>query len=193
MNRTATLKIAKAAPCLIVILSLALLVVLAGGGTAGADDVPHTTLPLGEKAPLFKATMIDGQPFDLQEVLTKKNTALFFWSLFCGPCREEIPLLQKVYQELQGQPVEFIGVNLDEPPLHNAVRNFLKTAGLSFPIVVNKSAQVDSQSDKLYLITGTPVIYLIRQDGTVAFANVGRMEAEDLKKAIQDTLLAPRK
>lgn len=156
----------------------------------GAEDVQHKTLPVGEKAPMFKTSTLDGRPFDLQEQLASKSVVLFFWSLFCSPCREEMPQLQKLYQEVQSQPVEFVGVNLDEPALHTAVRNFLKSAGFSYPIIVNKTAALDAQTDKLYLVTGTPVIYMIRQDGTVSFAHVGRLEPDDLKKAVMEHLLA---
>jgi cytochrome c biogenesis protein CcmG, thiol:disulfide interchange protein DsbE len=167
---------------------LALVLLASTSGVCRGEAGTFKTITAGEKAPLFKTITIDGQPFDLQEHLAKKNIVLFFWSLFCSPCREEMPAIQIISQELKDQPVEVVGLNLDEPPLHNPVRNFLKSAGFSFTIALNKSvAGGDSQSDKLYLVTGTPTLYLIKQDGTVAYSHVGPLEANDLRKLIKDS------
>ncbi len=170
---------------------VAALFLLGGAATSLAEEVTYKTLGIGEKAPSFKSTTVDGQPFDLNELLSRKNVVLFFWSLFCSPCREEMPLIQKLYGDLKEKQVEIVGVNLDEPALHTAIKSFLRSSNFSYPIIVNKTASLDAQTDKLYLITATPVVYMIKQDGQIAFAHVGRLEVADLLKAIEEKLLVP--
>jgi peroxiredoxin len=158
---------------------------------AAADATTSTLLAVGEKAPLFKAYTIEGKPFVLGDQLAEKGVALFFWSLFCSPCREEMPLIQKTYLDMKDQPVEFVGVNLDEPALLNATKSYLKSQSFSYPIVMNKSGTEDAQTDKLYKITATPALYMIRKDGTISYAHLGRLEIEDFVKAVKTHLLAP--
>ncbi len=120
------------------------------------------------KAPVFTSKTIDGKPFDLAEQLAQKNVVLFFWSFFCGPCKEEMPLIEQYSQEIKDQPVAFVGVNLDEPALHKPIKAYLKMEGYSYPIIVNKMGGEDFMLDKKYLVTGTPTMYMIRRDGTVS-------------------------
>lgn len=155
-----------------------------------AAEVEHNTLEMGSQAPLFSSFTIDGQPFDLKEELSKKNLVLFFWSFFCSPCREEMPLIQEFYKEIQGKPVEIAGVNLDETALHTPIKNYLKSAGFTYPMVVNKYESSDAKLDKLYKVTGTPTVYMISRDGTIRFTHVGRLEFEDFKKAVEENLLS---
>ncbi len=157
---------------------------------AAADAVvEHSMVPVGDKAPVFTSKTIDGQPFDLAAQLAQKNVVLFFWSFFCGPCKEEMPLIEQYSQEIKDLPVLFVGVNLDEPPLHKPIKAYLKMEGYSYPIIVNKMGSEDFMLDKKYLVTGTPTMYMIRRDGTVSYAHSGRLSPEDLKKAVTDNLL----
>lgn len=164
---------------------------LVGGSPrpAAAEAVEHTLVPVGSKAPTFTSKTIDGKPFDLAEQLAQKNVVLIFWSFFCGPCKEEMPLIEQYSQEIKDKPVAFISVNLDEPALHTPIKAYLKREGYSYPTIVNKMGGEDFSLDKKYLVTGTPTMYMIRRDGTVSYAHSGRLSPEDLRKAVTDNLL----
>jgi peroxiredoxin len=170
------------------------LILVAGPAATGlAAEALFQTLPVGDKAPLFTNKTLEGQKFELGAQLGKTPVLLFFWSVFCGPCREELPLMQQVSEEFKDKGVTLVGVNLDEPPLQQtAVLSTVKKIGITFTMTINKSAEEDYQVDKLYLITGTPAIYMIGKDGVITFAHVGQMEGPDLRKTIAEKLLAAR-
>jgi thiol-disulfide isomerase/thioredoxin len=144
-------------------------------------------LKIGADAPLFTTTSLDGGEFALEQIIGKKPVILFFWSFFCGPCREEMPVLQGLYDEIGEDNVAFIGVNLDGDKLGKAITKFMADSNLSFTTVFDQLMGLEYKIADPYGVAGTPTVYAIGMDGKVIFSAVGRVEPQELKEVLEHT------
>ena len=73
-----------------------------------------------------------------------------FWASWCGPCRQEMPLLESIYRKYSKMGFTLLGVNVE--PDSQAANEWLKQTPVSFPILYDK----DSKVSKLYDVAGMP-------------------------------------
>ena len=156
---------------------LARLVVLSGllalvAGSAEAQlPAPFEILKAREPAPDFALPDLEGRTVSL-EGLRGQVVLLNFWATWCLPCREEMPLLEKLHRELGPNGLVVLGVNYRESAA--AVRAFLKAHGLTFPVVLD-----DGEAAKRYAVYAIPVTFLIDRQGKVAARVVGSRDWTD--------------
>jgi len=154
----------------------------------GAIETADWTLPgvdkpdvIGKPAPDLKAKSIDGADVDLGS-LRGKVVLLHFWTTWCRPCQRELPLFQKLHGELASSGLAVVGINVDDE--QGAVREFVKSVGLEYPIVPLESSH---ELVTTLSINAFPTVVLIDRDGKVVTYEVGaRGEAalrKDLSKA----------
>ncbi len=168
-----------------------LMVIAIPGPALSSDDeniLESRILDLGTQAPYFSVKTLEGEQFDLKDHLGKKPVLLFFWSFFCGPCREEMPSLQEVYTQIGQDRMEFLGVNLDGKGLSKAIDKFIETSKLQFVPLFDELIGVTYKVADPYGVAGTPTVYIIDKDGKIAFAAVGRVKPEELKKVLKEIL-----
>jgi thiol-disulfide isomerase/thioredoxin len=84
-----------------------------------------------------------------------------FWASWCGPCREEMPLLESIYKKYNKLGFTMIGVNVE--PDSKAADEWLKATPVSFPILYD----TDSKVSKLYAVAGMPSTVIIDRNGNV--------------------------
>lgn len=113
----------------------------------------------GQPAPDFELESLDGDTVRLSDFRGKK-VFLNFWASWCGPCRIEMPEMQKFYDEHKDE-VEIVAVNT-EPNVGKA-RNFIEENGYTYPILLDKDMKVANQ----YAIFGLPTTYFIGTDGKI--------------------------
>lgn len=87
-------------------------------------------LSLGQPAPGITLDTLDGRHISLEE-LRGKTVILTFWATWCGPCREELPLLSRYAQEHAHDNLVVLGFSLDTPDTLDQVKRVAST--LSFP------------------------------------------------------------
>ena len=136
-------------------------------------------LPIGSPAPLFESVDTDGAPFTLAEAIKEKPVLLVFWSVFCGTCRDELPILQQELPKYEDR-MRIITINLDEPPRAKTVRGFAKQQGFTFRMLLNKIEGREFLIDQSYKVKATPAIYLVNRDGTIAFGHYGALNPDEL-------------
>lgn len=139
-------------------------------GTAVAAD-PFSALKLsqpaaGTKAPSFKLSSLDGQEISSQ-MLGGKVVLLNFWATWCGPCKDEMPSLQRLQQQFDPRQFLVIAVTTDLQPA--GILNFTRQTGLTFPILLDEEKEVSSA----FLVRGLPTTVLIGKDGTLIGRAVG--------------------
>ena len=142
-------------------LLMAALATLAMTGPAGATaPLPRST------APDFTLHGADGHNLRLAE-LRGQVVLVNFWATWCGPCREEMPRLDALYQKYHASGFTLLGVNIDDDP-----RNALGVAQklkVSFPVLLD----TDKSVSRLYDLSTMPSTVLIDRDGRVRFLHRG--------------------
>lgn len=123
---------------------------------------------IGEEAPDFQLTLLDGDRFRLSE--QRGNVVLVdFWATWCPPCIESLPYLQRIYESLQGDDLVFIGVSLDRPGAGRQVRNMVERFGLSYLIGIDEEGDIGA----LYRAMSIPMLVVVDAEGVVRYQKVG--------------------
>ncbi len=139
---------------------------------------------VGQKAPDFTLSTLDGQQVSLKDFQNKKVVVLDFWATWCPPCRKAMPLIQEVSNELKDKDVIFFAVNVDEGK--TKVADFVKNMGISLTVLLDTGAKVST----LYKVESIPRMVIIGKDGIVKSAHSGFSAdmKEGLKKEILEAL-----
>ncbi|MFC2066912.1 peroxiredoxin family protein [Chloroflexota bacterium] len=140
------------------------------GLVAGCSvDSASTQAPLtGNLAPDFQLPDLDGQAVSLSD-FRGKRVLLNFWASWCGPCREEMPFIQEVYENKKwsDKGLVILAVNLGEDL--PSVMSFLEAYGLSFPVLLDVKQVVAKE----YNIRGIPATFFISEDGVIQDIKIG--------------------
>ena len=137
------------------------------------------------QAPDFTLQDISGRPMSLKN-LRGKIVFLNFWATWCVPCREEMPLMEKLHLEYKDQGLEMVAVNFREDK--KAVRKFFAELGLSFKSLMDSGGDV---SDK-YGAWSLPLTYFIDRKGEFVGKTVGdrKWDSEDAREFFRELLEA---
>jgi peroxiredoxin len=146
-------------------------------------------LDVGALAPEFSLKDAEGAPFHFAEHRGKKPVLLVFWSMFCEPCRFEMPIVQKMHNRYRDAGLEVVAVSLDGEPLRRSVLGFARQEGYTFRVLIDEvdSGETFKAADP-YGVAGTPTLYLVDRAGKIALSRAGRMKEEELEKAVQAVL-----
>jgi peroxiredoxin len=157
--------------------------VLFGAALAVAGSTFAASLALNEKAPDFTLRSVDGQNLRLQE--QRGHVVLVnFWATWCGPCRQEMPHLNRLYEKYRASGLVLLGVNVDDDT-RNAI-GVASKLGLKFPVLPDADKNVSKQ----YALSAMPSTVLIDRDGRVRYVHRGYRDGfEDLyDKQIRELL-----
>jgi peroxiredoxin len=146
---------------------------------AAAADGPQP-IPAGEIAPQFESVDLNEKPFSLKEALAEGPVALVFWSLLCGSCREELPLLQQELPRFEANKVRLYAVNLDQATHRTPVKKFTAQQGFTFPILLNESGGKVFAIETTFKVQMTPAFFLIGTDGKILYSHYGPLETSQL-------------
>lgn len=135
-----------------------------GNDNSGTDEVVKKDtvgLNKGELAPNFELTTMDGETVKLTD-FRGKRVMLNFWATWCGPCRAEMPDMQKFYED---EDVEILAVNLtaSQSGEKEKIPKFTDEYGITFPILLDENSDVST----LYQIQPIPTSYLIDSEGRI--------------------------
>jgi thiol-disulfide isomerase/thioredoxin len=109
-----------------------------------------------------------------------KIVVLNFWATWCGPCREEMPRLQRAEKEFDG--VIFIGVSLDDNKTKSRIPDFVREHAIDFPIWVGATAD---DLDRLDMGPAVPATAFIDADGRIVARVEGEVRDEEIKERIE--------
>jgi peroxiredoxin len=116
----------------------------------------------GQIAPDFQLDTTQGERFQLSENVGKKIIVLNFFATWCGPCREEMPELNRYFDEHKAQSFLLVGIDAEEK--QERVEEFRKELKLDFPVGVDQG-----EIQKQYGVTAFPTTVVIGVDGKVQF------------------------
>jgi len=138
----------------------------------------HTTLT-GMVAGDFQLKSVSGETVRLSD-LRGSVVVLDFWATWCGPCRKELPIVDKLRAEFEGK-VQFFGV-ADEDK--GTVAGFLKKNDYQLSVLMDGRQDVHRQ----YGVRAIPTILIIDRNGVIRQHYVGGRSEEALRSAIQSAL-----
>ena len=121
----------------------------------------------GVPAPNFTLPDLDGKMVSLADY-KGKVVLLNIWATWCPPCVEEMPSMEKLYQELKNESFEILAVSIDESGA-KAVLPFMKKHKLSFPALTDTKGAINS----LYQTTGVPESFIVDKDGKIVEEVIG--------------------
>lgn len=129
-----------------------------------ATQVP-AAVPSGV-APDFTLKSLDGRNLRLQEQ-RGRVVLINFWASWCGPCRQEMPHLNRLYDKYRASGFELFAVNVDEDP--GKAVGLAAKLGLNFPVLHDAEKKVS----RLYDLAAMPSTVLIDRDGRVRHLHRG--------------------
>lgn len=125
-------------------------------------QIPVYASELNIKAPDFTLKSLAGNNVRLKEQLGDV-ILLNFWASWCGPCRQEMPELEKLHKKYQSLGFQVIGVNVEEDP--RAADKVLNKTPVTFPILYDTEHIVS----ELYNQRGMPTTIIIDRNGQQRF------------------------
>lgn len=134
-------------------------------------------LMVGERAPDFTVTLLDGSEVLLSDY-HGQIVLLNFWATWCGPCAEEMPAFESIYQTYGEKGFTVLAVDFLEPAPQ--VQTFVDEKNLSFPIGLDTSGKIND----LYQVRQYPTSYLIDGHGVITAYQAGTVHLEDLNAAL---------
>ncbi len=127
-------------------------------------DLPSTDIMSDD----FTLQTLDGKSVSLSSY-KGKVVILSFWATWCGPCKVEMPSMQKLYNQMKAKGLEIVAVDVAEEKYK--VSDFIKQYGYTFPVLLDKTGEV-SMSD-MYSAGAIPANYVIDRKGKLLARVVG--------------------
>ncbi|MFJ8262856.1 peroxiredoxin family protein [Rummeliibacillus sp. NPDC094406] len=148
--------------------------------TASTNEKEDTTSQVEYVAPDFELKTLEGETVRLSDYIGKK-VIINFWATWCPPCNEEVPHMQKVYEEYKNQGVEILAVNVtNKDKGKEAIAQFVKEHGLTFEVLLDEEGFVGST----YQVLTLPTTYIIDTEGNMVDIIEGPMNEAVMKKLI---------
>jgi peroxiredoxin len=134
-------------------------------GVFAASSLASSDLE-GRPAPDFALKSSTGDNLRLSEY-RGDVVMINFWATWCGPCRQEMPLLEELYSRYQRVGFNLLGVNIDDDS--GRAMRMAEELGVSFPVLFDARKEVS----KLYEVEAMPVTVLVDREGTVRHVHHG--------------------
>ena len=142
---------------------VALVALLAGVAGAASASTPDFTLPARS-----------GGTLSLDE-LKGQVVMINFWATWCGPCRQEMPLLEQIQQKYEPLGFTVVGINVE--PDSAAAQTWLKGVGVAFPILFDRENKVAAS----FGVAGMPSTVFVDRNGAVRYVHRGYKPGDEAK------------
>lgn len=129
-----------------------------------------------QPAPDFVLPAREGAPVRLSE-LQGQVVMINFWATWCGPCRQEMPLLQQLHSKYEPLGFTLLGVNVESDSA--AAQAWLKGMPVSFPILFDRENQVAER----FGVEGMPSTVFVDRAGNVRHVHRGYKPGDEAKYA----------
>lgn len=148
----------------------AIVVVAAVVTTAWVGRAGFQPVLTGAVAPDFAATNMAGEPVHLADY-RGRVVLVNIWATWCAPCRDEMPSMERLYQDLKDTDFEILAVSVDAALGQvddggrpgGDLRAFADELGLTFPILHDPTGKIL----QVYQTTGVPETFLVGRDGLI--------------------------
>lgn len=129
---------------------------------------------LREEAPDFTLKSLDGSNLRLEEY-RGQVVLINFWASWCGPCRQEMPVLDRLHHRYEDTGFAVLGVNVEGDP--EMAREIVDKTHVTFPILLDDGQKVS----ELYSLEAMPSTVVIDRDGVIRYIHHGYKPGDEAK------------
>lgn len=153
-----------------------------GEATAQLPDAPGALTSegpiVGRPAPDFALRNGNGELVKLSDL---RGNVVFinFWATWCRPCREELPGIERVYQEKRAEGLDILAVNYQESAADAS--KFFADLGVTVPMLLDTNGSVYNQ----YRLQGLPDSFFVDREGNIAALHYGFLTEEKLRQRLE--------
>jgi len=148
---------------------------IAAGCTSGDKMNPVT------QAPDFSLQDLSGQHVRLAD-LKGKVVLVEFWATWCPPCRESIPVIERLHKTYGGKGLVTLGVSLDDGGWEE-VQSFASAHGITYRVLKG-----DDRVSASYMVRVIPMAVLVNKDGLIARQYLGGGDESGMERDIRALL-----
>jgi peroxiredoxin len=131
------------------------------------QPIPDFELPTLEEDRTVRLSDLRGSP-----------VVINFWATWCGPCKQEMPLLVEQYNWNKGKGLRVLAIDTLLNDNRDDMRAFVKQFNMNFDVLVDETDAIAGG----WGVMGLPTTFFIKPDGTLARVHVGQLTADQLKE-----------
>lgn len=117
-----------------------------------------------------------------------KWNMVFYWSLFCHSCIEEMPDLQAGLENMSDKDFNTYFVSLDTDKMQKALKNFIKRRKFTAPILMEKVENDKYLTADTWGVTMTPSVFIINPEGKIIYSHQGPLDVDLFFKNLPEGL-----
>ncbi len=150
--------------------------------SAVALAADRQSLRVGDPFPSRSLPGLRGLSLTVPDDMNGKVTVIHFWTDWCGTCREEMPVLEALYQRYKERGFRIAAINVGQT--RSQVNKFVDDLKLSYDILLDTSGDAAKDCGVL----GLPRTFILDRKGIIRYKILGDASEEMLRKLIQNTL-----
>ncbi|MBS4535153.1 TlpA family protein disulfide reductase [Clostridium sp. D2Q-14] len=144
------------------------------------EDSDSPILESDKLAPDFTLTTLGGDQVSLSDY-KGKIVMINFWATWCKYCDEEMPDLQRLYDENKDDDFIVLAVNVGES--EKIAKDYIEEGGYTFPVLLDEDREV---SQRKYFVSAFPTSYYINKDGSLIGAVPGMMTYPQMTQVLEE-------
>jgi cytochrome c biogenesis protein CcmG/thiol:disulfide interchange protein DsbE len=145
-----------------------------------------TRIEPGARAPDYTVASVTSDDSVSVRDYRGRVVLLNLWATWCPPCEQEMPSMERLYQEMGPQGLEVVAISIDQLT-PEAVRQWADERGLSFTVLQDRSGRIQ----QVYQTTGMPESFVVDREGVIVKKVIGATEWDHpAQKALFRRLLA---
>ena len=129
---------------------------------------------LSEEAPDFTLRTLDGPNLRLEEY-RGQVVLINFWASWCGPCRQEMPVLDKLHQRYEDTGFAVLGINVEGEDA--PAQKIVDKTNVTFPVLIDEGQSVS----EMYELEAMPSTVVVDRDGVVRYVHRGYKPGDEAK------------
>ncbi len=145
---------------------------------------------MGQRPPDYRLQSLpSGDSISLRAAYKGHVTLINIWATWCGPCRREMPSIERLYTSYEGRGFRVAAVSVDEGD-STGILAYTRQVGLTFDILHDQSGNIQ----QAFQTIGVPQSFLIGRDGRVAYTSLGADEwdSPEMHRRIEQLLAGGR-
>ncbi|MGH2755581.1 MAG: TlpA family protein disulfide reductase [Actinomycetota bacterium] len=131
--------------------------------------------------PDFELPLLGGSGTLSSADLSGEPIVINFWASWCGPCREETPLLQDMWERYESEGIVILGVDVKDAPA--SAEDFVEEFGVTYPVVVDEDQRLFKA---IAPVDGLPQTFFVDAEGNFLAPAEGAEEGALVLGAIDE-------